>query len=240
MLEILLWIIAISFTTVIGSIYAKKFNKPDALIGLYVAFVVFSNIAAAKIAVFDLGFAQFFAPAASIIFPVTFLLTDIVNEKFGRSEVHKMIFIAFLTQIVLSAFTYLVLALPSAPFWGGQPAFASILGQVPRIMVASWIAFLISENLDAIIFSWFKKKTQGKHLWTRNALSSLPSMFIDSLIFTTIAFLGVTPILPLMIGSVVTKWLVGLINIPFMYLNRSIMFDKKMTDEKDNAKHITV
>ncbi|OGD61561.1 hypothetical protein A3A71_04270 [Candidatus Berkelbacteria bacterium RIFCSPLOWO2_01_FULL_50_28] len=221
--NILLWTLVISLTTIFGSWYARKYDKADAIIGLYVAFVVFSNIAAVKIASYDLGFTTYFATAASLIFPVTFLLTDIVNERFGRKETHRMIFIAFISQVFLAIFSYLVVSVPSAPFWTNQEALQSVIGMVPRIMVASWVAFLISENLDAYIFAWFKQKTGGKHLWARNVFSSIPSMLVDSVIFVVIAFGGVTPLMPLIIGVTVIKWLVGLVNIPFMYLNRSIL-----------------
>ena len=224
MFDVILWIVGITVFTLFGAWYAKKYNRPDALIGLYVAFVLFSNITATKIALFDLGFYKFFAPAAVIIFSVTFLMTDIVNEKFGRKETHRMIFIAFLAQVAVAFFTWLILSLTPAPFWNNQEIFSILLGQVPRIMIATWIAFLISENLDAYIFDWFKKKTAGKHLWMRNVFSSLPSMMIDSVIFVTIAFYGLQPIWLLILGVIATKWLVGIIDIPFMYLSRWIMY----------------
>ncbi|NIP32369.1 queuosine precursor transporter [Candidatus Saccharibacteria bacterium] len=227
MVYILFWIIGITAITLFGSWYARKFNRPDALIGLYVAFVLFANIAASKIAEFDLGFETFYAPAAVIIFSVTFLMTDIVNEKFGRKETHKMIMIAFATQVALAFFSWLVVSLNPAPFWSGQESYALILGQVPRLILASWIAFLISENLDAVIFAWFKKLTKGNHLWMRNAFSSLPAMALDSIIFVAIAFYGQQPIWPVILGLIVVKWVIGVIDIPFMYLNRWVMYWRK-------------
>ncbi len=221
---IILWIIVITSFTIFGSWYVRKYNKPDALIGLYISFITISNILAYKIASFDLGFTTLFASAGVITFSVTFLITDIVNEKFGRKETHKMIFIAFLTQIAITVFIWLAVSLPSAPFWNEQEIFEKIFNFIPRILLASWVAFLISENLDAYLFSWFKKLTKGRYLWTRNIFSSLPSMAIDTIIFVFIAFYGVRPILPLFIGILVIKWLVGLVNIPFMYLNRWIMY----------------
>lgn len=227
MFYILLWIIGITAITLFGSWYARKFDKPDALIGLYVAFVLFANIAASKIAEFDLGFKTFYAPAAVIIFSVTFLMTDIVNEKFGRKETHRMIMIAFATQVALALFSWLAVSLNPAPFWGGQESYALILGQVPRLILASWVAFLISENLDALIFSWFKKLTKGNHLWMRNAFSSLPAMALDSVIFVGIAFYGLQPIWGVILGLIVIKWVIGIIDIPFMYLNRWVMYWRK-------------
>ena len=226
LLLIILWIALITAFSLFGSWYVRKYNKPDALIGLYVAFILVSNIIAYKIVVFNFGFITFFATAATLVFSVTFLLTDIVNEKFGRKETQKMIFIAFITQIAVAFFIWLAISLKPAPFWSDQEIFVQIIGFAPRIMLASWIAFLISENADAYLFSWFKKITNGKHLWMRNLFSSIPSMALDTIIFVIIAFYKVQPILPLIIGVIAIKWLVGIIDIPFMYLNRWIMYSK--------------
>ncbi|MFH1238517.1 MAG: queuosine precursor transporter [bacterium] len=223
---IFFWIIGITAFTLFGSWYARKYEKPDAIIGLYVAFILFSNVSASKIAKFTVGWGDVFAPAVVIIFSVTFLLTDIVNEKFGRQETQRMIFIAFISQVAVSFFTWMIMSLDGAPFWGGRAAFDAVLGQVPRIILASWVAFLVSENLDAYIYAWFKDFTKGKHLWMRNAFSSLPSMAVDSFLFVTIAFWGINPVGPIIIGQIVMKWLVGVIDIPFMYLNRRVMYRK--------------
>lgn len=224
LLILIIWIALITAFSLFGSWYAKKYNKPDALIGLYVAFVLISNIIAYKIVEFNLGFVIFFATSATLVFSVTFLLTDIVNEKFGRRETQKMIFIAFITQIAVAFFIFLAIQLKPAPFWQDQEIFRKIIGFAPRIMFASWVAFLISENIDAYIFSWLKKLTKGKYLWMRNAFSSIPSMALDTIIFVTIAFYGVQELLPLITGVLAIKWLVGIVNIPFMYLNRWVMF----------------
>lgn len=224
---IILWIIGISLFTLFGSWYARKYERPDAIIGLYVAFVLVSNFTAQKIATFDLGFTSFATSAVILVFSVTFLMTDIVNEKFGRKETQRMITIGLLAQIASALFIYLVLSLPPAPFWKNQAVFEQIFGLVPRILVASWIAFFVSENADAYLFAWFKKLTRGKKLWMRNAFSSIPAMTLDSFIVIPLAFYGVLPtevLLSVTIGLLAAKYLVGLIDIPFMYLNRWIMY----------------
>lgn len=222
--EIVLWIIAITAFTLPAAWYVKKYGRADALIATYVIFVALSQILAAKIVSYDLGFMTVFAPAAVLVYSVTYLLTDYVNERFGRQEVHKMIFISFLTQVAMVFFLWLGTRMPSAPFWGNQAAWESIMSVVPRITLASWVAFLVSENLDAYIFDWFKKRTKGKHLWMRNAFSSIPALGVDTLIFITLAFYGTMPLLPLIGGQIATKWLVGLVNIPFMYAGKKIMY----------------
>ena len=224
---IIVWIVAVSFFTLLGSWYVRKYGRVDALVGLYVAFILVSNFTAQKLAIFDLGFAAFITGAPVLIFSVTFLITDIVNEKFGRAETQRMIFIGVIAQIASALFIYLVLSLPPAPFWQDQAVFEKIFGLVPRILIASWIAFFTSESFDAYIFSWFKRKTKGRKLWMRNVFSSIPAMTLDSLLFVPIAFYGILPLstlIPTTIGLLVTKYLVGIVDIPFMYLNRKIIY----------------
>ena len=223
---IVLWTVGITSFTLFGAWYARRFQKPDALIGLYVVFVALSQIIAAKVAEYDLGFTTVTAPAAVLIYSVTYLFTDIVNERFGRREVHKMIFIAFVTQLAMIFFLWLGGELPAAAFWKDEEAWESIIGVVPRITVASWVAFLVSENLDAWVFDVFKRKTGGRHLWMRNVISSVPALTLDTFLFISIAFWGLMPMPTLIKGQLFTKWLVGLVNVPFMYLNRWIMIGR--------------
>lgn len=220
---LIFWIIAISCFTLVGSFYARKYDRSDLLVGLYVTSILAAQVLSAKITAFDLGFSSFSVPAGVLVFSITFLLTDIVNEKFGRRETQRMILIAFVSQAAMMVFFQLGMKFPPAPFWSLQNAWEQIFGQVPRITLASWAAFLVSENFDAFAFDWFKRLTKGKYLWTRNAFSSIPALLLDSLIFIPLAFFGTMPILPLIIGQTAIKWLVGLVNIPFMYLNKALL-----------------
>lgn len=220
---IILWIIGVTSFSLLGSWYAKKFNKPDLLIALYVSFVVSAQILAVKISEFNQGFKSFFVQSGILVFSITHLLTDIVNEKFGIKETQKMILIAFITQVAMVFFFWLGVKFPPAPFWQIQDVWQEIFSLVPRITLASWMAFLISENFDAIVFAWFKRITKGKYLWMRNAFSSISALALDSLIFVPLVFLGVMPIWPLILGQIVIKWLVGLVNIPFMYFNKWLL-----------------
>lgn len=220
---ILFWISVISFLAVGTAYYVRRFGRSDAALALYVTLVIAASILASKAIAFDLGFITLYAPGAVLIFSVTFLLTDIVNERFGKRETQRMIWFAFLAQIAFAVFTYFVIAAVPAPFFPHQEAFELVLSNVPRIVIAGLVAFLVSELLDAHIFQWFRRLTADRHLWMRNAFSTLPAMAVDSMIFVTIAFYGVVPILPLMVGLTAMKWLVGVIDIPFMYAARLVM-----------------
>lgn len=217
-----------SLAPLAGAWYARKKNQPDLLIAIYVVFLALSQIFAVKIAAFNLGFTTVYTTGASLIFAVTFLITDIVNEKFGRRETQRMIWFAFFTQVVMVAFIYLVSRLAPAPFWPNQDAWDKIFGFVPRIVAASLATFLISESFDAWVFSGFKKITGGRFLWMRNAFSSIPALTLDTVLFVTLAFAGTgLPLWPLMFGQFVAKWTVGLADVPFMYLNRRALGPKK-------------
>jgi len=224
-MTLIILILTISVVTVAGSIYARIRNSYDALLALYVIFCAMSQILAAKIAEFDVFGWKVSAPAAVIIFAVTFLITDIVNEKFGRKATHRMIFVTFVTQIAMVLFIWIASrGVAPAPFWTGQEAWDSIFGLVPRIVFASWVTFLVSENLDAWLFDCFYKLTKGKHIWARNVFSTIPSLTVDTLIFVTLAFAGTEiPLWPIMLGQFVMKYLVAILNIPFMYLNRAFL-----------------
>ncbi len=220
---ILLWIGVISLIGVGAAYYARITDRADAIVALYVTLVITSNLVASKIVGFDLGFTTLFAPGATLLFSVTFLLTDIVSEKFGRAATQRMIFIAFLSQIAFLIFSYIAVSATPAPFFTGQAAFEAVFASVPRIAAAGLVTFLISESLDAYLYQWFRLKTHGRHVWMRNAFSSIPAMLLDSVLFVTLAFYGVTPILPLIIGLTAIKWIVAVIDIPFMYIARAVI-----------------
>lgn len=216
--------VVITAFTLAGAYYARKFNRPDGLIALYVLFAALSQIMAAKIAVYDLGIIQVVAPAAVLVFAVTFLITDIVNEKFGQKQVHAMILMTFITQVALVVFLYIGGKLVPAPFWPNQNAWDALFGVVPRITYASWATFLVSENLDAWLYAFFRRLTKGKHLWARNVFSTIPALTVDTVIFITLAFAGTgVPLWGLMKGQFATKYLVGVLCIPFMYINKAIL-----------------
>ena len=224
---IIFYILLISSFTLLGSFYVRRFNKPDMLIGLYVAFVVIAQILATKISLFDFGFVKLIGPSGVLVFSLTYLFTDIVNEKFGLAETKKMILIGLISQIAMSCFLWIGIKMTPAPFWSVQDVWSGIFSLVPRITLASYIAFIISENVDAYIFDWFKKVTKGKNLWMRNVFSSLPSLLLDSFIFVPLAFWGLAPLGTMIIGQTALKWLVGVISIPFMYLNKYVMGEGK-------------
>ncbi len=237
-LVFLLWIVVIFVSTTLISQYIKMQNREDVAIALFVLFITMSQILAAKIGDFTVFNYQITAPVAVLIFPFTFQITDMVNENFGQKATHRMIFIAFITQIFMAIFIWFSIEVPTAPFWGfdwasdpveAQQFWLNFFGSTIRITIASWISFIITENLDAILFAKLKKWTKGKNLWIRNVFSDIPTLALDSVLFISIAFGGVfdlNVILLMIWGQLLTKWFFGIIDTPFMYLSRWIINGK--------------
>ncbi len=237
-LVFLVWIIVIFFSTMLISQYIKMQNREDIAIALFVLFITMSQILASKIGDFTVFNYQITAPVAVLIFPFTFQITDMVNENFGQKATHRMIFIAFITQIFMAIFIWFSIEVPAAPFWGfdwasdpieAQQFWLNFFGSTIRITIASWISFIITENLDAILFARLKKWTKGKNLWIRNVFSDIPTLALDSVLFISIAFGGEFPldvILIMIWGQLLTKWFFGVIDTPFMYLSRGIINGK--------------
>jgi uncharacterized integral membrane protein (TIGR00697 family) len=225
--------VVIFISTIFISQYIKKQKREDVAIAFFVLFLTMSQILAAKIGDFSIGSFTITAPVAVLIFPFTFQITDIVNENFGQRATHRMIFIAFITQIFMTVFIWFSIEMPGAAFWGtdSQSYWTTFLGSTVRITAASWISFLLTENLDAFLFAKLKILTKDKNLWIRNVLSDIPTLTLDSFIFVTIAFIGEFDILPLIWGQILTKWFFGVIDTPFMYLSRGITSGKINLDD---------
>jgi uncharacterized integral membrane protein (TIGR00697 family) len=226
---ILAWACAMVVSILGATYFARRAGRSDALAALYITLVLVSNLVAAKIVGFDFLFITLYAPAATIFFSATFLLSDIINERFGRAEAQRAIIMAALAQAAFIAFSYIALAMAPAPFFAGQVAFQVVLGAVPRIAAAGLVTFLVSETLDAYLYAWFRERTQGKRLWMRYTFSSLPAMLIDSILFAVLAFAGSQPLLPIIVGLTVIKYLVGLVNAPLMYAARAVLGEREET-----------
>jgi hypothetical protein len=183
---------------------------------LFVSSILLSNIIATKI----IQVSGLILPAAVILYPLTFLFTDVVSEVEGKEEARRLVMMGFYMSVIMVLILSIGRALPPAPFWKYQEAYDVILGTAPRIAAASMIAYLISQNHDVWAFHWWKERTSGKHLWIRNNLSTMASQLIDSILFITIAFGGLFPaktIAFMVMSQYLVKVGIALIDTPFCY-----------------------
>ncbi len=224
--------IGLFILTTLTALYIRKYDNPNLTIAFYVALIAVIQIITTRITIFDFNLFDWnfdrlilVSPIGTYFFAFTFQMTDQINEKYGRKEVQKMIGIALVTQIFIFFMLWLATQQPQINDNFPAESYNAILLGSTRIIVASWITFFISENVDAYVFEWFKKKYDGK-LWLRNIVSDLTGLFIDSIIFIPLAFYGQLPLevlISITYGQVITKWIFGTIDTPYIYLNRWLL-----------------
>lgn len=210
---IIVWIFATlaiaSFSGVLGKKYGVVYP-----IAIMASLIVIANIAANKIVTFG----PFTVPGGVIVFSTTFLITDIISEKWGKKKARQAVWAGFYASIILAISIFIVSAWEPAVFATEMSdMFSKVLKLTPRIVLASLAAYLVSQHHDVWAFHFWKKKTKGKHLWFRNNASTIVSQIIDSVIFIIIAFYGVFPLLPLILGQWVVKVIIAILDTPFMY-----------------------
>lgn len=247
-LATLIVLVLLFFITTLTALYLRKYDNPNLTIAFYVSMIAVIQIITNRLTIFDFSIGglsftnnwQLVSPIGTFFFAFTFQMTDQINEKYGRKEVQKMIIIALVTQIFIFFILWLVSLQPQINDNFDAESYNAIMFGGSRIIIASWITFYISENVDAYIFEWFKNKFEGK-LWLRNSFSDIVGLFIDSIIFIPLAFYSpggdLAFLLMAMKGQVIVKWIFGTIDTPYVYLNRWIMktdnsFVNKLTIKK--------
>lgn len=170
---------------------------------VFVAALIAANITAVKL----VGVAGLILPAAIIIFPVSYIVGDVLTEVYGYGPARRVIWLGFLANLIVVLAIWIAGLLPAASFWQGEEAYEQILGATPRILLASFLAYLVGEFANAYVLAKMKIATRGRWLWLRTIGSTLVGQALDSLVFITIAFAGIIP--PgVLIAAIITQWLV--------------------------------
>ncbi|GGB62203.1 transporter [Lentibacillus populi] len=184
---------------------------------LFVGLLLISNILGVKL--FSVG--GFILPAAVIVYVVTYLITDVIGEVYGKAAARRTVQAGFVTQVIALIFIFIAIQLPAAPVFGAQTEFEQILGGSFRVILASLLSYIASQNLDVTIFHRLKAKHGEKKLWLRNNVSTMTSQLIDTIIFIAIAFWGTVPgsvLLGMIITQYVFKFCIALVDTPLAYL----------------------
>jgi uncharacterized integral membrane protein (TIGR00697 family) len=173
------------------------------IVAIFITCLITANIAAVKLVeVFG-----FILPAGTIIFPISYIFGDVLTEVYGYRQARKVIWLGFFCNFIVVAALWLGQVLPPASFWDGQKAYERILGYTPRLLVASFLAYLIGEFANSFVLAKMKIATKGRWLWTRTIGSTLVGEGLDSLVFVTLAFVGTIPVRALLL-AILTQWLV--------------------------------
>lgn len=208
---------------------------------LFVTTLVISNIIAVKlVSLFGL-----FVPAAVILFPVAYIFGDVLTEVYGFARARQVIWTGFFCNLLAVIAIWLGGLLPAAPFWsaGGfstpdaaQQAYDAILGFTPRLLLASFTAYLIGEFLNSFVLAKLKVRTAGRFLWLRTIGSTIVGEGADSLVFILVAFSGTFP--PDAIGqAVLSQWFIKtayeVLATPLTYLVVNVLKKAEGEDHYD-------
>ncbi len=192
----------------------KNFSYTFVLLAvLFNVCLIASNLFAVKLfCVFD----RFTFSGAVIIFPITYIINDLLAEVYGYRKARNVIWLGFAMQLCFIIASQLVLALPGAAFWEGQDAFRYVFGAAPRTALASLLAFLVGGTLNAFVMSRLKVANGGRLFGMRALASSLVGEVADSLIFVPIVFfdMGLKVILVTAACQVVAKVSYELVILP--------------------------
>ncbi len=172
------------------------------IVAVFVTCLIVANIIAVKL----IDVAGRILPAAVIIFPVSYIFGDVLTEVYGYSQARRVIWLGFFCNLIAVIAIAVGQALPAASFWGDQTAYEHILGYSPRLLVASFIAYLVGEFANSLVLAKMKIATKGRWLWMRTIGSTLVGEGLDSLVFITVAFAGTLPG-DAFVQTIVNQWL---------------------------------
>jgi uncharacterized integral membrane protein (TIGR00697 family) len=216
----------------------KSFRLYILLAGLFIAALVVCNLIANKFITIDLGFKTFVISAGVLPYPITFLITDILSELYGRKRTNLVVLSGFFASMFVLLILYMGHMFPAI---AASPVPDAIYDQVFqnawRVILASMIAYLAAQLVDIRIYHFWKKLTKGKHLWLRNNGSTIVSQLLDTTLVVSVLFVGVLPfnkILEYIVDGWLFKLICALFDTPFLYaavLSARKFFGLKMNDE---------
>lgn len=174
----------------------------DVAVALFVASLLTANIIAVKL----IAIGPLILPAGVVIFPISYILGDILTEVYGFRYARRAIWLGFLGNVVAVAAIALAGMLPAPDFWQEQASYDAILGFTPRLLMASFAAYLVGEFVNSTILAKMKIWTRGRHLWARTISSTVVGQGLDSLVFIVIAFGGLMAG-PALMTSIFSQWI---------------------------------
>lgn len=207
---IIVWIAITLAASTLMAFVGEKYGT-GIIVGTFAGLIVTAQILANK----QVAFLGFSVPAAVIAYATSFLLTDILCEFHGKDKAKQAVWSGFLVSILLVISLQVAFAWPG--IYGTEGVLETALSNTWRIVAASLAAYVVSQNWDVWVFHKLKEKTGKKYLWLRNIASTTSSQFLDTIIFISIAFFGLFPILPLIIGQYVIKLVIAAMDTPFLY-----------------------
>lgn len=168
----------------------KAFRYFDFIMASFVAVLLISNIASTKIV--QVGPLTF--DGGTVLFPLAYIFGDVLTEVYGYSRGRRVIWTGFVWIAIAALVFTMIDKMQPAPGWELQDAFSAILGQTPRIVLGSMLAFWAGEFVNSYVLAKMKVATKGRWLWTRTIGSTLFGEGVDTVVFLLVAFWGVLPV----------------------------------------------
>jgi len=196
--------------------YPQNFRYYDLLVSAFVAVLLVSNLVAPKF----IAWGPFLFSGAQLLFPITYIFGDIFTEVYGYAGSRRAIWNGFFASILLTTISAIIVALPPAPGWTNQQAYEIVLGSMPRIVVASLVAYWAGEFANSFVMARMKVFTEGRYLWVRTIGSTVVGQAVDTVLVITIIFAGTVPVstlLKLMISGYGGKVLYEALATPLTY-----------------------
>jgi hypothetical protein len=165
-----------------------------------------------------LGLGPLAVPGGVFAFLLAIVVTNATAELHGRPVAQRMVLMGFVPLLVAIGLMQLVLALPPAAGWQGQPAAEAVFGSSMRLILAGMVAYGLSQSLDVTIFTWTRGRPGGNRLWLRATVAAVVAQTVDTVIFVTIAFLGVFPLAPVIGGQLAAKAVIWVLAVPLLYV----------------------
>lgn len=207
------------------------------LTALFASSVVLANVLAAKLTWVDLPVLGGVAvPAGFVAFGVAYLTSDLIVEFHGRDYGSRVVSVTVGVLAVSWALIWVAIALPTAPFWDGQSAYAATLGDSASVVLASIVALSVAQHADVRLFDRLRQWTSGRHRWLRNCGSTTVTQLLDTIVFIGLAFavfppvfggqaLGASALIATVAGQYVVKVGVALVDTPVFYVATAVVDD---------------
>ncbi len=197
--------------------HLKDYRHYETLVHIFVVILLISNLVAPKIC--QLG--PFKVSGAILLFPITYIFGDIFTEVYGYAGSRRAIWTGFLASGLMAALAKVIVMLPGAPDWNNQAAYATVFNFVPRVVIASLIAFCAGEFVNSYVMAKMKLFTDGRHLWTRTVGSTIAGQAVDTTVVMVLTFVGTQPlsvILNLIASGYFAKVIYEVVATPLTYL----------------------
>jgi uncharacterized integral membrane protein (TIGR00697 family) len=207
----------------------RTYKHLDTLTLIFVVVLLISNLVAQKIC----RIGPLTLSGAELLFPITYIFGDIFTEVYGYAASRRAIWIGFFASALLSAMGAIVVALPPAPGWHNQAAFATVFGFIPRLVIASLIAYWAGEFTNSYTLAKMKLLTRGHWLWTRTVGSTITGQAVDTTTVVLIAFWGKaarTTLMELIVSAYAAKVIYEILATPLTY---AVVGWLKKTEQSD-------